>query len=156
MVPPALESRRRAFVTLRRGQELRGCVGSLAPQQPLHQLVAELAVAAALRDSRFPAVTADELPLLTVEISVLTPPGRVNPDAIVPGRHGVCVIRGDHRAVLLPQIAVEYGWDRETFLATACRKAGLDANAWREPETIVLRFCAQAFDEEGFSRGGSE
>jgi AmmeMemoRadiSam system protein A len=110
--------------------------------------VAELAIGAALRDSRFPPVTADELTLLVIEISVLTPPGRVQPDAIVPGRHGVCVIRGNHRAVLLPQTAVEHGWDRETFLATACRKAGLKADAWQEPDTIVLSFCAQTFNEE--------
>lgn len=127
-----LQERLGAFVTLRVDGDLRGCVGMLLPERPLNALVPDLAVSASTEDDRFAALTVADLPRLVIEISILTPAERIaSPAAIEVGRHGLLVTRGATRGVLLPQVATEQGWDRETFLAGTCRKAGLDADAWR-------------------------
>ncbi len=124
---------RGAFVTLRVDGELRGCIGALTPSLPLPELVDELAVAAASRDPRFPALTAGELPRTRIEISVLSPPRPVDSiGGIHVGRDGLMVGRGPRRGVLLPQVAQEQGWDSEAFLRHTCLKAGLDGDVWRE------------------------
>lgn len=138
-----------AFVTLHRHGALRGCIGRLTAREPLAEVVREMAVAASQEDPRFPPVGPEELDGIDVEISVLTIPAPSSPEAVVPGRHGVIVQRGTRQGVLLPQVAVEYGWDRETFLGHTCRKAGLPPQAWREAGTEILVFEAQILRDEG-------
>jgi len=143
-----LKSRQGAFVSLHRGSTLRGCIGQIVPDRELHRIVADCAVSAATEDTRFPPITAVELSSLTIEISVLTPPRRVtDPSEIEVGRHGIIVSRGYRRGLLLPQVATQYGWDREAFLSQTCRKAGLPESAWKEPDTVVESFEAQVFSE---------
>ncbi|HXF94737.1 MAG TPA: AmmeMemoRadiSam system protein A [Gemmatimonadales bacterium] len=141
---------RGAFVSLYAGAELRGCIGHLAADRPLAEVVARMAVAAARRDPRFPPVTADELADLRIEISVLSQPLRLEPPdpaRIVIGRHGVMVRRGRALGVLLPQVGPAHRWDARALLAATCRKAGLSADAWREPETQVFVFEAHVIAE---------
>ena len=136
-----------AFVTLRRRGDLRGCIGSFQATEPLYRVVAEMARSAAIGDPRFRPVVPEEVPDLHVEISVLTPMRRVHDlQEIEVGRHGLCVAKGSRRGVLLPQVATEYGWDREEFLAHTCEKAGLPADAWREGAEICS-FEAEVFGE---------
>lgn len=138
-----------AFVTVRRreGRELRGCVGRIAPAQPLIEAVA-LAAAAAAADHRFDPVTAEELPLLSLEVSALGPLFEVLPDSVQVGIHGVLVSRGGQSGLLLPQVAVEHQWERDTFLEQACRKAGLPPDAWRRPGCQIRVFTATLISEE--------
>jgi AmmeMemoRadiSam system protein A len=132
-----------AFVTLYKGEELRGCLGHLEADRPLAQVVADMAVAAASDDPRFPPVSADEVQDLTIEISVLTEPRPARPEGVEVGRDGVIVRRGALQGVLLPQVATKYDWDRETLLTMACRKAGLPDLAWREGRAELLVFQAE-------------
>lgn len=131
-----------AFVTLRNPDgTLRGCIGELEARRPLVESVRGCAVGAALRDPRFPAVAPAEVATLRVEISVLTPGQTVvGLHSIEIGRHGVLVEQGSRRGVLLPEVATEQGWDVETFVRHACRKAGLPPDAWRDPSTRVSVF----------------
>ncbi len=138
------------FVTLTEpGHVLRGCIGSLVGVEALWRSVRSNAVAAALHDSRFEPVSRAELDRLTIEISVLSPFSTVSsPDEVVVGRHGVLVERNGRRGLLLPQVPVELGWDRETFLEHTCRKAGLPADDWRDPRTRIEIFSAEVFSED--------
>ncbi len=121
------------FVTLHKHGELRGCIGEIEPERELYRVVRDHALNAAFKDPRFPAVTADELSDITIEISVLTPPKRVSSwHDIEVGRHGVVLHKAGRSAVFLPQVAPEQGWDVETMLSHLARKAGLPAEAWRE------------------------
>lgn len=133
---------RATFVTLRSPDgSLRGCIGEMAARRPLIESVRDNAVAAALRDPRFPPVGPDEVRELSVAISVLTPTRRVaHPSEVVVGRHGILVTQGTHRGVFLPEVATEQGWDRETYLSAVCRKAGLPVDAWRHPSTELAVF----------------
>lgn len=143
--------RRGAFVTLRIGVELRGCLGHISPDRPLGELIPGLAVAAARDDPRFPPLTPDELDQVTIEISVLTTPQVVDPgdsSVIVIGRDGLIVERGSARGLLLPQVAPEQRWSARQFLDATCEKAGLPRGSWREPGTRVLTFQADVFEEE--------
>ena len=143
-----IETSAAAFVTLRNGGELRGCIGHLASDRPLFRTVAECVISAAVDDRRFRPVTHDELGEIDIEISVLTPFRRVaGPEEIEIGRHGLLLSRSGRRGLLLPQVAVEHGWDRETFLGQTCRKAGLPPDAWRDPNTVIEVFGAQVFSE---------
>ncbi|MGC8839247.1 MAG: AmmeMemoRadiSam system protein B [Anaerolineae bacterium] len=145
---PALYQPRGAFVTLKKGGELRGCIGNLSGQGPLLRTVQRMAIAAALEDQRFPPVTVGELPDLQIEISVLSPlEGVAGPEAIQVGVHGVVLVHGSRQAVYLPQVALEEGWDRETMLDHLAQKAGLPAGAWRDPEARFYVFTAQVFEE---------
>lgn len=153
---PALREPHGAFVTLRKQGELRGCIGYTANMVPLAQAVQENAVNAAKRDPRFNEVTAAEVPLINIEISVLTPGDepeypfkRVNDvGEIVLGRDGLYIERPNSRGgILLPQVPLEQGWDLQQFLAAVCRKAGYPDAAWQDPETKLYRFSAQVFGE---------
>ncbi len=149
---PGAALRRGAFVTITEAGALRGCVGRIADERPLGDVVREMTVAAARDDPRFAPVTPEELPRLALEISVLTsaaplPLTPVDPARIVAGRDGLIVRRGRHVGLLLPQVATEYHWGPEAFLAATCRKAGLPPDAWREPDTEVLTFQADVFGE---------
>jgi len=135
-----------AFVTLHKGEHLRGCIGHIEAQKPLAQTVRECAFSSALFDPRFHPVTPNELPELRIEISVLSPFFDIAPEQLEVGVHGLLVTRGSHRGLLLPQVAVQWNWDRERFLSETCRKAGLDLNAWRHGARIQA-FTAQVFAE---------
>jgi AmmeMemoRadiSam system protein A len=139
-----------AFVTVRRRQdrELRACVGRIDPVRPLIEAVALAASAAAAEDRRFDPLTVEELPLLSVEVSALGPLFEVLPDSVEVGLHGVLVSRGGRSGLLLPQVAVEHRWERETFLEHACRKAGLPPDAWRGPGCAIHAFTATLIGEE--------
>jgi AmmeMemoRadiSam system protein B/AmmeMemoRadiSam system protein A len=128
-----------AFVTLNKGGKLRGCIGFIEPVLPLHQAVMQASVYAATRDARFKPVTSDELDDLDVEISVLTPLRKIiNPNMVTPGKHGLVIAKDGKRGLLLPQVAVEHNWTRETFLERTCLKAGLPRDAWRTGADIFV------------------
>jgi len=136
-----------AFVSLHHRGVLRGCIGQPEPRDPLGEVIVHCARAAALEDPRFTPVQPDELTALDVEVSVLTPPLPVaDPSTIVVGRHGLIVTRDGRRGLLLPQVAVEWGWTREEFLAQTCRKAGLPPDAWQHGAE-VFAFEAEIFSE---------
>jgi AmmeMemoRadiSam system protein A len=140
---------RALFVTLRRDGRLRGCIGTLAPEGDLARTVPRFALRAAFEDPRFPALTNEELPACTIEISVLTPPRPVEkPEEIAVGRDGLIIELGGRRGLLLPQVAAEWGFDRLTFLAEVSRKAGLPPDAWRLPGARLWSFQAEVFSEE--------
>lgn len=140
---------RAAFVTLHRQGHLRGCVGNTAFDTPLTQVVADMARAAALEDSRFPPVAPNEVPEIDLEISVLSPLFPIAPDQIVPGAHGLLVRRGLHRGLLLPQVATLYNWDSLRLLEETCRKAGLPPDAWKRGATVEA-FTADILSESDF------
>ncbi len=146
---PALRTPCGGFVTLDKRGRLRGCIGYVVAVKPLHETVSDMAVQAALHDPRFPAVTEDELEDIEIEISVLSPLSPVeDPSEIVVGRDGL-VIRGRGRSgLLLPQVASERGWDRETFLDQTCVKAGLPPGVWGDPDIAIERFSAEVFSEK--------
>lgn len=146
-LPGVLSEPAAAFVTLRVAKKLRGCIGRLDPAEPLTQVVADAAQSAALQDPRFKRMQSSELPLLEIEISVLSPFERIDPQQIEIGKHGLMVQRGALRGLLLPQVAVEHHLNREQFLQETCVKAGLPGNAWRDSRTQILGFTAQIFSE---------
>ena len=137
---------RGAFTTLHRDGKLRGCIGYVIPIHPLYRTIAETAAAAAFRDPRFRPVTLVELPKLQIEISVLSPMTAIAPEDVEVGKHGLLVTYGSNRGLLLPQVAVEWNWDRETFLCETCRKAGLPPAAWQQGATLEA-FTAEVFGE---------
>jgi hypothetical protein len=135
-----------AFVTLNKHGRLRGCIGHIIGTQPLIDTVAEMSRAAALEDPRFPSVKPEELTEIEFEISVLTPIRKISDvNEIHVGRDGIIITRGYNRGLLLPQVATEYGWDRETFLEHTCQKAGLPRDAWKDPQTTIEMFSAEVF-----------
>jgi hypothetical protein len=135
-----------AFVTLTVRGRLRGCIGHIVGARPLHETVAEMAGCAAFQDPRFPPLSPGELPGLDIEISILGP---VTPcpdlGLIEVGRHGLIVQRDGRSGLLLPQVAAEWKWDRETFLSHTCQKAGLPSDCWKRPGTDVFWFEAEVF-----------
>jgi MEMO1 family protein len=144
-ITPKLRAHTATFVTLKIRGELRGCIGSLAPVEPLFLSVHHNAVNAATHDYRFSPVRSAELPDITVDVSILSPIRDIpNPDAFKPGQHGIILGKGAARAVFLPEVAIEQGWTKEETLAHLSRKAGLPADAWREGaqfqvfESVVL------------------
>jgi len=143
-----LGEHRGAFVTLKKRGQLRGCIGYPEPIKPLGDALLDSAASAALRDPRFPPVTPDELPDLELEVSVLTKPEPVaNIEDIQVGKHGLIIRQGFTSGLLLPQVATEWGWDRETFLEHTCQKAGLPKDAWRG-DVEILSFSAEVFGED--------
>ena len=137
-----------AFVTLHEEGKLRGCIGTLSGPVPLHETIFELARSAAFRDPRFPSLSSSELERIEIEISVLSPMHRmVSEKEIEIGQHGLYIIKGSHSGVLLPQVAVEQGWDRRTFLTHCCYKAGLDGQAWKDRDVDLFLFTALIFSE---------
>jgi AmmeMemoRadiSam system protein A len=138
-----------AFVTINELDQLRGCIGYTEVAKPLAEVVSEVAAKAALDDPRFPPVSEDELDKIQLDISVLSPLERVSQiDKIEVGKHGLLLENGYFRGLLLPQVAVEYNWDRESFLQNTARKAGLPLDAWKDKNTILYIFTAEVFSEE--------
>jgi AmmeMemoRadiSam system protein A len=149
---PVFKDKRGAFVTIHKKHALRGCIGLIHAVQPLLQTIVEMARAAALNDPRFEPVTPNELDDLEIEISVLTPMKTISTiEEIVPGVHGLYLEKGFYRGLLLPQVASENGWDRNTFLEHTCRKAGLPANAWKESDTKIFIFSANVFGDKSLA-----
>lgn len=139
---------RALFVTLRREGNLRGCIGTLAPDGDVARTVPRFARKAAFEDPRFPPLEPRELPGCDIEISILTPPQLVaDPQEIVVGRDGLIIEAGGRSGLLLPQVATEWGFDREAFLCEVARKAGLPRDAWRHPGAKLWRFQADVFSE---------
>jgi AmmeMemoRadiSam system protein A len=143
-----LQEKRGAFVTLKKRGHLRGCIGYIKAVKPLWETVQEMAVAAAFHDPRFPSLKAEELKDLTFEVSVLSPLQLIKDiKEIEVGKHGLYIIRGYNSGLLLPQVATEYEWDRETFLTETCYKAGLSPQAGMDKETEVYIFSADYFGD---------
>ncbi|UCE11657.1 MAG: TIGR00296 family protein [Candidatus Thorarchaeota archaeon] len=152
------------FVTLNSvnadGVSLRGCIGRPYPNQPLVEATVDSALDAAVNDPRFPPVTGKELDAILVDLSVLTPPKKIeysNPEELLSlvkiGRDGLIVSKGKARGLLLPQVPVDWGWSVQEFLEHTCNKAWLPKDAWRDPDTEFMSFQAEIFGEE--SPGGN-
>jgi len=152
---PIFAEKRGVFVTLKERGELRGCIGFPYPTLPLGDAIREAAVSAALQDPRFPAVRASELPLISLEVTVLSVPQPLRadpgqrPGAVEVGRHGLIVRGHGCSGLLLPQVPVEWKWDSREFLDHTCRKAGLPAGCWKEAAVDVFTFEGQIFCEQG-------
>jgi uncharacterized protein len=146
---PALLAHCGCFVTLKNGDELRGCIGNFTSDKPLIELVHDMAILSATEDSRFfcNPITVIELPRLDIEISVLSPLTKTNnPLSLRLGVDGIYITRGRTSGCFLPQVATETGWTKEQFLSYCCsHKAGLSSDAWKDPKTEVYLFSAEVF-----------
>lgn len=140
---------RGVFTTIYLHGALRGCIGYVLPISPLFHAVAGTARAAAFQDTRFPHLTLPEAPDLEIELSVLSPPQPIAPEAIEIGRHGLLITLLGMRGLLLPQVPVEHHWDRLTFLEQTCRKAGLPLDTWQKKGATIEAFTAEVFGEKG-------
>ncbi|MDD5284726.1 MAG: AmmeMemoRadiSam system protein A [Desulfuromonadaceae bacterium] len=135
------------FVTIKQKGQLRGCIGNFVSDKPLYKLVQEMAVSAATRDPRFYPMKAHDLADFELDISVLSPLEKASSvEEIQVGIHGIYIVKGSYRGVLLPQVATDYGWDRDEFLRHTCIKAGLPENAWQGDCEIFI-FSALVFGE---------
>jgi AmmeMemoRadiSam system protein A len=144
----AMEAERGVFVTLHKKGRLRGCIGNIEGMRPLKEGIAELALESAFGDPRFPRLTAAEFSEIDIEISVLTELTRIdNVNQIEVGKHGIYIRKGFNSGLLLPQVASQYDWDRETFLEQTCWKAGLPEDAWKKDARIYI-FSAEVFGEK--------
>jgi AmmeMemoRadiSam system protein A len=144
---PHFAEHRGAFTSLYLRGELRGCVGYVLPSSPLYRAVAETARAAAFEDNRFPPVNKEEASHLEIELSILSSPQPLRAEEIEVGRHGLLIAWHGRRGLLLPQVPIEHGWDRTTFLEQTCRKAGLPPDTWQKGATIEA-FTAEVFGEK--------
>jgi len=143
-------------VTLKKHGQLRGCIGMIQEKMPLYQAVVDYAIHSATKDPRFKPMTADEAKEVDIEISVMNPtadpmtPFQKVKDVseIVIGRDGLLLRRGSYQGILLPQVPVEQGWDRDKYLEGICRKAGVPNGAWKDAKTELYRFSAQVFGEK--------
>jgi AmmeMemoRadiSam system protein A len=153
-IPPpsdALARRGGVFVTIHRGGELRGCIGHVEPDEQLATIIPRCAVSACSRDPRFPPVSPAELPEIDLELSLLGPLERIaGPEDVEIGRDGLVVEMNHQHGLLLPQVATEWGWDPQTFLAHTCHKAGLPTDAWKHGANL-WRFEAEVFGEAAIS-----
>lgn len=153
IVPPSqdveLMEERAVFVTLNQQGCLKGCIGHMQPRGPLYKAVADMAVAAAFEDPRFPPLKESELDTLKIEISILSPMQKISDyRQIQLGKDGVMIRRDFNSGVFLPQVAEETNWDLPTFLANLCtHKAGLSADAYLDPETEIFIFQVEKFSE---------
>ena len=144
---PLLLEKRGCFVTVKINGELRGCIGNFTSDKPLYLLVEDMAVSAATKDPRFYPMRKDDLGNFDLEISVLSPLRKIaSIEEIQVGVHGLYLEKNFTRGVLLPQVAVEYGWNRDTFLAKTSIKAGMKADDWKEGTDIYI-FSAEVFHE---------
>lgn len=136
-----------AFVTIKKGGDLRGCIGHIVADSPLYQTIADMAVEAAFGDPRFPSLLQKELKEVEIEISALSEVEKTEDvGKIEVGKHGILIRKGINSGLLLPQVATEYGWNREEFLEHTCLKAGLPKDAWRGRADIYI-FSAEVFGE---------
>ena len=143
---PHLAEMRGVFTTLHRFGKLRGCIGFVIATTPLYEAVINTAAAAAFEDPRFDPVQPHEVDELQIEISVLSPMTPIDPGHVEVGKHGLMISQYGRRGLLLPQVSLEWGWNRETFLSETCRKAGLPPDAWKHGATVEA-FTAEVFGE---------
>ena len=144
---PLFREHRGAFVTIHKDGALRGCIGRIVADHPLIEVVNAMAVEAATGDPRFPPVQPAEIDTLDLEISVLSPIKQISDvQEIEVGTHGLIIRKGLHSGLLLPQVATDYGWNREEFLQHTCLKAGLNPQAWKQNAQIYI-FSAEVFGE---------
>jgi AmmeMemoRadiSam system protein B/AmmeMemoRadiSam system protein A len=156
-LPATLMQDRGAFVTLKEKGELRGCIGYTEAREPLAQTVRDVAALAALRDTRFRPVDVNELAQLTYEVSALSPMRHVQDvKQIKVGEHGLMIVKGETRGLLLPQVAPEQQWDRDTLLDETAMKAGLPAKSWRDKDADLFMFTAVVFGETDVSHVNSD
>ena len=157
--PEHLKEKSGVFVTLNSTTEnrvsLRGCIGRPYPSQPLVEAVIDSAIDSAVNDPRFPSVTPRELDNIIVDLSVLTPPRKIEyskPEELLNlvkvGRDGLIAVQGMWRGLLLPQVPVDWKWNTLEYLEHTCNKAGLPVDAWKDPETEFMSFQAVIFGEE--------
>jgi AmmeMemoRadiSam system protein A len=145
-----LIARRGAFVTLKKQGHLRGCIGRIVADTDLYRVISDFAINAAVHDPRFRPVGYEELQDIEIEISVLTPFERISSlDEIEVGKHGLMLKKGFSSGLLLPQVPLEYGWDRDTFLEHLCVKAGLAPNSYKDKNVVIEKFSAIVFSEGG-------
>lgn len=145
----ALNQRNGCFVTIKQNGQLRGCIGNFQSELPLFKEVAQMAQASATKDPRFYPLKNEDLDKFKLEISVLSPLQKVDDiDSIEVGKHGIYIEKSFYRGVLLPQVATEHNWDRQTFLKQTCIKAGLPTDAWQAEDAEIYVFSAQVFGEE--------
>ena len=142
-----LETPLGSFVTLHIEGKLRGCIGHMLPLKALIEDIKILARESAFHDPRFPGLSLKELDYIDIEISVLSPLENTSPDKVVVGKHGIIMKNGYNSGVLLPQVPVEQGWDREEFLTHTCYKAGMQGDCWKDPGTQIETFTAVIFGE---------
>ena len=144
----ALNQRNGCFVTIKQSGQLRGCIGNFQSELPLFKEVAMMAKASATNDPRFYPMQSTDLDNFTLEISVLSPLHKIEDvDEIEVGKHGIYIEKSYHRGVLLPQVATEHNWNRNTFLKQTCIKAGLPTDAWQADDADIYIFSAQIFRE---------
>jgi uncharacterized protein (TIGR00296 family) len=153
-IPESLKEEMGVFVTLNKDELLRGCIGYSEPVKPLVNAVIEVAISAAVNDPRFPPVNESEIGDLAIEVSVLTKPELITVekpeeymDKIKIGEDGLIIERGPYKGLLLPQVAVEWGWNVEEFLYNTCVKAGLTADCWLFNDVKIYKFGSQIFHE---------
>jgi AmmeMemoRadiSam system protein A len=146
---PHFSEPRGAFTTIYYHGQLRGCVGYVLAIISLYRTVAETARAAAFEDTRFPPVTLAEARVLEVSLSILSPLRAIKAEEVEIGVHGLLVSYGGRRGLLLPQVPVEHGWDRLTFIEQTCQKAGLPRDAWKNGATLEA-FTAEVFGDREF------
>ena len=140
-----------AFVTLHKKGKLRGCIGQITASQALWKTVRDVALSSAFQDTRFAPLKEKELTACDIEISVLSPFEQCpDPKKIEVGKHGLMVKKGYFSGLLLPQVPIEWGWNREEFLDHTCNKAGLPAGSWKDESTTILWFTAIVFGENDF------
>lgn len=143
---PLFEEKRGVFVSLHIGKALRGCIGYIVGYKSILETVKEMAIAAAFRDPRFPALGIDELPNLTIELSILSELKLVQDlTEITIGRDGLYLEHPRGSGLLLPQVATEWGWDRQAFLTQVCQKAGLHESVLQDEDSKIYRFEAEIF-----------
>lgn len=149
-LPPALLNKAGVFVTLKKGNKLRGCIGHFEADIPLYKIVQQMAVASSAHDTRFDAVTSDELELLDIEISVLSPLQKIeNVNNIRLGTDGIYIKKGGRSGTFLPQVASETGWNLEEFLGHCARdKAGIGWNGWQDEDSEIYIYQAVLFGEK--------
>ncbi|MCK4537038.1 MAG: AmmeMemoRadiSam system protein A [Desulfuromonadales bacterium] len=144
-----LNQRNGCFVTIKQDGQLRGCIGNFQSELPLFREVAQMALASSSKDPRFYPMKQSDLDNFTLEISVLSPLQKIEEiSEIKVGKHGIYIEKSFHRGVLLPQVATEHNWDRNTFLQQTCVKAGIPTNAWETEDTEIYVFSAQIFGED--------
>ena len=143
-----LKNKRGVFVTLNKNGNLRGCIGHIQPREQLFDAVIDNTINSSMNDGRFRPVSEDELPDIEIDISVLSPIKKISgAEKFITGKHGIIICLGGMRAVFLPQVATEQGWDREETLAQLCNKAGLPSYAWKDDEMEFFVFTAEVFHE---------
>ncbi|MEN8191435.1 MAG: AmmeMemoRadiSam system protein A [Bacteroidota bacterium] len=151
---PLFNSHKGAFVTLTIKKQLRGCIGYIISNTPLYNTVQDAAVQAAIGDPRFPQLSADEFNLISIEVSILSEPFKMNNyNEIVLGKHGLILSEGGQRGLLLPQVPIEHGMNKEEYLSALCEKAGFYPGLWRERILDIEMFTANVFSEKEIKNG---